>query len=324
MLIAPIVSKLTQSTQAAGKDAAVKVFGITDIPTTMDRLRWVQGARLMRKWLNNPPYEMPMDVKVGNVSATTLTAQQLLTDLPFDWLFTASTRVKGLIDEMVADLQNVEEFNGVIGRTKTPLTQLSAGLVVFMARLKRLGHVDMARATLRNAYEDFSGLSAMQLEETSQFNLIRIGASFCEKATDDLDDVYGALGSFAIKVAATKFRTMANDNGWPAIHIEEIGLYVRDTYDFLNAGDDQLLGYWNEEDVVRPGPIDYYVIEPDYVDKAGKRFFKVTNGSFAQYRKAHKKGGDFMVFSTVKRYSVSVRVHLNSVDFQEFSDRRIG
>lgn len=323
MLIAPILSKLTPSTQAEGKDATVKVFGITDIPTTMDRLQWNQGARLMRKWFSNPPYEMPMDVKVGRVSATTLTPQQLLVDLPFDWLFTASTRVKGSVDEMVADLQSVEEFSGFIGRTKTPLTQLSAGLVVFMSRLKRMGHIDMARKTLRNAYEDFGNLTAMQLEDTSQFNLVRIGASLWEKATDDLDDVYGALGSFAIKVAATRFRTMANDNGWPAIHIEEIGLYVRDTYDFLNVGDDQLLGYWNEETVIRPGPIDYFA-EPDYIDKAGKRYFKVTNGAFAQYRKQHQKGGDFMVFSTVKRYPVSIRVHLNSIDFQEFADRSMG
>ncbi|MEE4465321.1 DUF6402 family protein [Azotobacter chroococcum] len=44
---------------------------------------------------------------------------------------------------------------------------------------------------------------------------------------------------------------MANDHGYAAIKIEEIGLYVRDTYDFLNAGDDQLLGYWSKNGVLR-------------------------------------------------------------------------
>uniref|UniRef100_UPI0039EA0F57 DUF6402 family protein n=1 Tax=Staphylococcus borealis TaxID=2742203 RepID=UPI0039EA0F57 len=75
MTIAPLVSNLTPSTQAMGTEAAVKVFAITDIPAAMDRLHWGQAARLMRKWFNNPPYEMPMDVKVGKVSATTLTPQ---------------------------------------------------------------------------------------------------------------------------------------------------------------------------------------------------------------------------------------------------------
>lgn len=317
-----IGSKLKPSSKAIGKDATLKVFAITDIPNTMDGLHWGQGARLMRKWFSNPAYEMPMAVKVGEVSATSLTPQQLLMDLPFDWLLTASNRVKGPIDEMISSLQNVEEFNGFIGRKRTPLTQLSRGLVIFMTRLNRIGHIDMAGKTLRNAYEDFSTLTAVQLEETSQFNFLSIGSSLWEKATDDLDDVYGALGSFAIKVAATKFHTRTNDNGWPAIHIEEVGLYVRDTYDFLNNGENQLLGYWNEANVIRPGPIDY-LTEPDYIEISDKRFFKVTNDSFAQYRRRHKKGGDFVVFSTVKRYPVSIRIHLNSVDFEEFNHRRI-
>lgn len=317
-----VESKLKPSSKAIGKDATLKVFAITDIPKTMDSLHWRQGARLMRKWFNNPAYEMPMDVKVGKISATTLTPQQLLIDLPFDWLLTASNRIKGPIDEMISSLQNVEEFNEFIGRKRTPLTQLSRGLVIFMTRLNRIGHIDMAGKTLRNAYEDFSTLTAMQLEETSQFNFLSIGSSLWEKATDDLDDVYGALGSFAIKVAATKFRTKTNDNGWPAIHIEEVGLYVRDTYDFLNNGENQLLGYWNEANVIRPSPIDY-LTEPDYIETSNKRFFKVTNDSFAQYRKRRKKGGDFVVFSTVKHYPVSIRVHLNNVDFEEFNHRRI-
>ncbi|AMO78592.1 DUF6402 family protein [Pseudomonas citronellolis] len=315
-----ILSKTTPSNQTAGKSAVVDVFKITEIPTSMDRLGWTQGARLMRKWFDNPAYELPMDVKTGKASASMLSPQQLLTDLPFEWLFSTSTRVKAPIDELINNLRNVEEFNEFIGRLRNPLTQLSTGLLVFLMRLKRIGHIDTTNGLLQNADEDFSGLSAMQLEETSQFNFIRIGASLWEKATDDLDDVYGALGSFAIKVAATRFRTRTNDNGWPAIFIDEIGLYIRDSYDFLNVGDDQLLGYWNREKVIRPGPIDYFV-EPDYLEKGGSRHFKVSNESFNQYRNKKKKGGDFMVFSTVKHYPVSIRLHLSNVDFQEFADR---
>jgi hypothetical protein len=314
------LSKLSPANQAAGKQTPVETFKITDIPLAMDSLGWKQGARVMRKWFAGPAYELPKDVKRGSVSPSNLTQTQLLTDLPFDWLFSKSTRVKSHVEELIAELSNVSEFNATVGRLKTPLDQLSRGLLLLMTRLQRIGHLDGKSRTLKSAYEDFSGLSAIQLEDTSQFNLIRIGASTMEKATDDLDDVYGALGSFAIKIAATKIRTMANDLGYPAIEIEEVGLYVRDTYDFLNVDGDQLLGYWNKKGVIRPGPIDY-LNEPNFIDKAGDRYFKVTNGSFNSYRKKWSKGGDFLIFSTVKRYPVSIVVHLSDIDFKEFNAR---
>lgn len=323
MIISPIFSKLTPASQVTGTDSPVETFKITDIPQSMDVLGWTQGARLMRKWFDNPAYEMPIAVKVGDVSPSSLNQQQLLTDLPFDWLFSASSRVSSQVESLISELQDVREFNGLVGRTKSPLTQLSNGLVVFMSRLKRIGHLNENAGVLHNAYEDFSGLSAIQLEETSQFNLMRFGATLWEKATDDLDDVYGALGSFAIKVAATKFRTLSNDNGFPAISIEEVGLYVRDTYDFLNTDDDQLLGYWSREGVIRPGPINY-LIAPDYIDRNNERYFKVTNGAFNQYRNQQRKGGDFLVFSTVKHYPVSISVHLSRADFEEFNHRNQG
>jgi hypothetical protein len=320
MIIAPILSKLTPTSQVAGKDSPVETFKITDIPQAMDTLGWSEGARVMRKWFDGASYELPMDVKEGKLSPKNLAAENLLTDLPFDWLFTSSTRVRDDVEELIAELSNVSEFSGTVGRLKTPLNQLSRGLIMLMTRIKRIGHLDINANTLHNAYEDFSGLSAIQLEEISQFNLIRIGASTWEKATDDLDDVYGALGSFIIKMAATKFRTISIDQGYPAIQILEIGLYVRDTYDFLNTGPDQLLGYWSKRGVIRPGPADYYR-RPDYIDRNDTRYFKVTNDSFNSYRKKHDKGGDFLVFSTVKRYPVSIMIHLSANDFEEFKAR---
>lgn len=320
MITTPIRSRLTPASQVAGQDSPVETFKITDIPQAMDTLGWSEGARVMRKWFDNPAYELPMEVKRGNVPPSNLIPAHLLTDIPFDWLFSSSTRVQRHVEELISALSHVTEFNATVGRLKSPLDQLSRGLIVLMTRLQRIGHLDEKTRTLQNAYEDFSDLSAIQLEDTSQFNLIRIGASTWEKATDALDDVYGALGSFAIKIAATKIRTMANDHGYPAIEIEEIGLYVRDTYDFLNTDGDQLLGYWNKEGVIRPGPIDY-LTEPDFIDKADARYFKVTNDSFNSYRTKWNKGGDFLIFSTVKRYPVSIVVHLSDTDFEEFKAR---
>lgn len=320
MLIKPILSILSPASQTAGKEIAVEDFKVTDIPPAMDTLGWQQGARFMRKWLTGAAYEMPMDIKLGKTSANTLSPGQLLTDLPFEWLLNNSDRVQPAIDEKIEKLSVVNEFSDIVGRVKHPLDQLSKGLIVLMTRLKRFGVLNEKNRALHNDYFDFSNHSAMQLEDTSQFNLFPVGASKLEKATDTLDDVYGALGSFIIKIAATKLRTIANDHGFPAIEIEEIGLYVRDTYDFINVGDDQLLGYWSNQGVLRPGLVSYFT-EPDHIDQGNTHYYKVTNDSFNEYRKTWNKGGDFVVFSTVKRYPVSIIVHLEKTDFDEFTAR---
>ncbi|WP_339513671.1 DUF6402 family protein [Pseudomonas sp. RL_15y_Pfl2_60] len=320
MTTTPVASTLSPASQTAGTETTAENFKITDIPAAMDTLGWAQGARLMRKWFSGAAYELPTDIKEGSSSPNTLDPENLLTDLPFDWLFTSSTRMRDDIDELVAGLSNVTEFNNIVGHVKAPLDQLSRGLILLMTRLQRIGHLEPNTNSLRNAEEDFSSLSAVQLEETSQFNLIRIGASVWEKATDELDDVYGALGSFAIKIAATKLRTISDHLGYPAIQIYEIGLYIRDTYDFLNFGSDQLLGYWNHSGVIRPGPIDYYT-SPEFIDKGESRYFKTSNKSFNDYRQKHNLGSDFLVFSTVKHYPVSIMIHLSANDFNEFKAR---
>lgn len=317
---APIKTALTPAENKEGQSVQVKDFQISSIPRVMDKLGWTVSARVMRKWFAGEPYELSKSVKQGDLAASTLSAEKLLTDIPFDWLFSGSKRVKPKIDEFVAALSSSSEFNNSVGRLKGSLDELSRGLVVLMTRLQRLGLLDAKAKKLKSTYLDYSDKTALELEEISQFNLIRFGATDWEKATDALDDVYGALGTFVVKVAATKLRTISNDNGFPAIEIEQIGLYVRDTYDFLNAGDDQLLGYWSEEGVIRPGPIDY-VTEPKLIEKGGVEYHKVTNGKFNEYRKLHGKGGDFMIYTAVKLYNVSFIIHLGPIDFDEYLSR---
>ncbi|WP_339456221.1 DUF6402 family protein [Pseudomonas sp. EA_65y_Pfl1_P120] len=264
----PISVPLTPAQKKDGQNVQAKTFQLSSIPKIMDKSGWTVSARVMRKWFAGAPYEMPKAVKQGDISASTLSAEKLITDIPFEWLFTASDRVKPKVDQYIADFFSTSEFNASVGRVKGSRDELSKGLVVLMTRLRRLGLLDIKSKKLKGAYLDYSDKTAIELEDISQFNLIKFGASDWEKATDTLDDVYGALGTFVIKVAATKFRTIENDYGFPAIEVEQVGLYVRDAYDFLNVGDDQLLGYWSEQGVIRPGPIDYFT-EPAVIERSG-------------------------------------------------------
>ncbi|WP_234006087.1 DUF6402 family protein, partial [Cronobacter malonaticus] len=105
------------------------------------------------------------------------------------------------------------------------------------------GLVDLKTHSIKNIALDYEALSAIELDRKSQFNYFSIGSTLWEKATDELDDVYGALGSFIVKIAFLNLIVSNDKDGFYRIEINQISLYVRDTYEFMNDGNDQPLGY---------------------------------------------------------------------------------
>lgn len=308
----------------AREEVALRQFKLTDLPSAMDRLGWTQGPRFMRRWFGGAAYALPADYKSGKRPASELPKDHVLSDLPFSWLRTASSRVARRLDEAVADLARVEDYSETVGKTKSGILDgLSPGLFTLLERLDKRNLIDRAKKRFVDGHADFTSLPAMALDETSQFNLITIGTSLWEKATDDFDDVYGALGAFAVKIAALDVETYADRGGFAWLVVNEIGLYVRDTYDFNNDGGDQLLGYWCDDGVRRPGPVAYVRGSP-HLDADGKRWFRVSNQSFAEYRQRYGKGADFMVYSTVERHPVDIVIRLSTLDFDELFTRQRG
>lgn len=105
------------------------------------------------------------------------------------------------------------------------------------------------------------------------------------------------------------------------LEIRELGLYVRDTYEFMNDGDDQPLGYWGECGVIKPGVISE-LMKKEFIDEDGCRYFRITNSSFVKYRGKYKstnKTGDFFVYSTVKKIPTNIIIHLSKIDMEEYS-----
>lgn len=296
----------------------VPVFKITDIPQVMENKGWKESARFMRKWFSDPLFEMTKQQKLNKVDMSKIDKKHILDDLSFDWLLTSSSRVKPIYDNFVSSISNIVEYDDFLGRKKKILDQLSNGLCYIIHRLDKSGY--LVNGTLINCYLDYSSLSAIELDKVSQFNFISIGNTLWEKATDKLDDVYGALGSFIIKVAFTDLQVTKDSNGFIKLEINELGMYVRDTYEFMNDGDDQPLGYWGFKGVIKPGIISE-LTRRAYIDEGGDRYFRVTNSSFVNYRKnqkANNKTGDFFVYSTVKRIPVNIIIHLNKTDMEEY------
>ncbi|EPU3388730.1 DUF6402 family protein, partial [Cronobacter sakazakii] len=67
---------------------------------------------------------------------------------------------------------------------------------------------------------------------------------------------------------------VSNDkDGLYRIEINQIGLYVRDTYEFMNDGDDQPFGYWGWHGVIKPSLINE-LFESKVVSKNGNDYYR--------------------------------------------------
>lgn len=319
----PVTAQLTPSSDKKPAEAAVDSFQITDIPGVMRKMGWKESARLMQRWFDGAPFEMSPSEKRGRLAVDKITAEKLFDDLDFEWLTSSSPHTGETIKELLAKATSPSQYNEFIGRQRG-LTQLAPGLLQFMTCMRTLGVLEETGQDLVRGAHDYSALSARMLETATQYNFRSIGITTSEKKNNPLDDVYGTLGGFVVKFAVTKFSTTPKTKKMPAtLTIEEIGCYVRDTYEFLNEdGDDQLLGYWNHDGVVRPS-VYAYLTSPKTCEVEGQLYFKVTNDSYNSYRNSFGKGGDLFVYSTVKKIPVSIHHRFTAADFAEFSQRSI-
>ena len=118
------------------------------------------------------------------------------------------------------------------------------------------------------AFGDFTLPVPVLDKESIQFRVVGFGL------TDAIDDLSAALGNFTFRVVVKGCATKG------AIGITQIGIYVKDSFDFQG---DQDLGYWNKA-----------------TNYGGRNPFKGTLVSNSDYRAYAQKtgfGGDFLVFS---------------------------
>ncbi|MDF7681136.1 hypothetical protein PT300_11305 [Enterobacteriaceae bacterium ESL0689] len=74
------------------------------------------AARFMRKWFNDPFYEMTQKEKLNKIDISTIEKQHILDDLDFEWLLTSSSRIKPIYDNFVMKVSNIIEYDDFLGR----------------------------------------------------------------------------------------------------------------------------------------------------------------------------------------------------------------
>ena len=267
-----------------GKKVYIKVLSLTDLPGAMDKMGWQVAPKLMRRWLNAPAWEMPGNVKIDEIDARRLAPSQVdIGTVTMDWAL-GYPQVKEAYDLLLATWNTPK----AIRRLKEKLQE--AG---WQGGPFRLG--DLSQTT-------------PAVDATSQINFMPFGSKL-----DTIDDMKGTLAKAQLKLAVSG-RVARNWLEQDCFLIEELGIYVYDTYEFIDDGDawySQPLGIWSEDRCLSKVEMAKWIAMgwPTNVI-AYPGFVPVFNRDFNRYRTKRGLGGDFVVYSDIKRIKLSKPVKI--------------
>ncbi|SFD82261.1 DUF6402 family protein [Paracidovorax konjaci] len=265
-------------------------FQLDDIPGVMrSRLGWPVAAALMDRWFRGAGFAISRPIKRSQ-------SPNELHQLPA-WQLEENTVTMGWalgfarVQAAVSRLQAQWHSPAAMVELQSKVTRQTGG----RARPWRFGNLDQP---------------AKVLDDTCQVNFLNVG-----RFTDPMDDFYGAMGEATLKIAVSGLVTPKGPYR-AAIAIDELGFYLRDSYDF---NDDsflsQPLGFWGPRGVKRSPrsaldiPIDAQWMYAD-ADEASRQSYLVQNQHFRQWRALHGRGGDFMVVSDVHRLRLPFPIKL--------------
>lgn len=249
-------------------------FTLADLPAAMRKNGWVVGAQLMERWFARAAREMPRDEKIGRIPSPDIETR-LVT---MRWAL-GFARFKQAHDELLATWSQGDHLIA------------SAGIIERRVRAWR------TRNPPAKAPQRFGDLSAatVAVDATCQANYKKVDSS----VLGPVDDFYAALGSAQIDLAVSGC-IQAHAPGSSRLIVDEVGTYLRDTYDFIG---DQRLGSWSPSGLSRLAFLapDIPIVAEGAVDDPGQEYWSVSNGSFQEYRRHYHRGGDFVILSNIVR-----------------------
>lgn len=232
-------------------------FDITQIPTVMRAKKWLKGAKLMEKWFAACPNAHP---------ASGIPSTDIIT---MNWVLTYN-RAKIIYDELVKEKVWLNDA------AKEEIIVLLKRKLLLKNKKSRFGYPKMPVSVADRDYIQFR----------------KVGGDF-DMAFGVMDDLRAALANFVFRMIMSGIvEPLLNEKKLPTgeykVTIKEVGIYVRDSYDFNDIpGEDQSLGNWDIDD-----------------NSVGRTIFNggvsVHNSDFRKWREDNGVGGDFLVYSDVK------------------------
>lgn len=253
------------------------VFTLTDIPRAMRQEGWPIGAAVMERWFAGAGRIMPDAEKEGRSPQRDVEAR--LVTLGWCRRFARFTAAE----------------NELIGTWSS-----AARLAAARSNLADKVRVWRARTGAAGAFR-FGDLSAgpARADRTCQLNFQRIESALF----GDVDDFYAAIGRGSVKIAVAGNAVPLPD-GRIRLSIDEVGTYLRDTYDFNG---NQMLGSWGPAGLSRAAVFapDIQVVRETASGSGsgvlGQRYWSVGNDSFRDWRRHYGRGGDFTIYSGIGR-----------------------
>ena len=237
------------------------------------------GARLMERWFSRGARAMTKGEKSGDDSPS-----------DYDECIVTMTWALGFARVVDAEKHLLSTWN--TGERRAP----SIDQVAKRFRAWRTSHPSPPGKPFR-----FGDLSrpASEIDRTCQVNRDVIESSMF----GPIDDFYAAIGKGVIKLAISGIATPLPNNRW-RLAIDQYATYLRDTYDFTG---DQSLGYWSRTGFSRVAlfPLTIPVSPQLAPEDSQNSIFAVTNASFRGFRDYYHRGGDFVIFSDVRRRNMA-------------------
>jgi len=283
-LLTPVMTAaLTPSAVTEGVPVLMSPLHLDEVPEAMEKMGWVIGAKMMRRWLNTqqvyrmePSVRGGMDSRGKPVNYTNLPAAQLDEKIiTMDWALKYD-RVSEMFEHSVLHWNT---RNG-IDRLRDQLRK-HAGWE--QGKAVSLGH---------------GVRTAKELELQSQVNSRSFG-----EYTDVFDDFYAAMFQANIKVAVRgKTRRLWASHS-DVFEVEKVGVYLRDTYDFNGGWVEEFLvglGVWSRDRMLtKRETLDYRSSSHASNAERYPGFVALKNGDFRRWQDKNGKGGDFFVFSDI-------------------------
>jgi hypothetical protein len=229
---------------------------ITWVPQIMRSKNWNEGATLMEEW-----FRRPVAIRPARIEDTPINfGPPLLNAIKMSWVL-GFARAKTVYDKMFSD----------------KIWQNDAGKREISKVLDSLGITAQMKASPGKSIEfgDLASANVITIEATY------LQSRSCENGTIQ-DGLAAALANFNFRLAIKGSASFAG--GKTQVSVKAVGVYVKDSYDFINDGSfnwlclcrDQPLGSWD------------------------KGVGSVSNDTFNNWRTANGKGGDFLIYSDVK------------------------
>lgn len=222
-----------------------------NIPKVMRKKNWTRGAQLMETWLSRPPAIAP-----GYGTPVTDVIKMI-------WAL-GFVRANDVWHSILEDKAWTEDY----ARTELGGVLLRTGYLRGQYAAKPFGDLTQPAVEVHKTHIDY-------------FN---VGYAMSREGSPIVDDMTAALGNFAFWMAVAGTIESIQPNVSYKVTVEEIGVYVKDSYDFNG---DQYLGAWSDDDFSLLG-------NPDTDG--------IYNDTFRDFRDKSGRGGDFLVFSDVLRF----------------------